>query len=263
MGKLLGVLIGFLILGPFGALFGFFIGSFIDSKFKITNKSFFSGLFNEYDADTLFFNAFPLLSAVVSRSGDVTKPIVLLVKSLAIEFFGVNKADLIMKKYKQFVRTGYSQTMVDEICEELFYYMDYQSKIYLLSMLFTILKRRGTFTVTEVRTIGSIADAIGITGYEFDLLLNRYRMSGRSNYQRHYEYRFDYGKQAEIDPYQVLEIDKAANNDEIKKQYRLLCKKYHPDLTSSLSENEKEETSKKMREVIDAYEKIKKARNMK
>ena len=32
-----------------------------------------------------------------------------------------------------------------------------------------------------------------------------------------------------MDPYKILEIDKNASGDDIKKAYRRLAKKYHPD----------------------------------
>lgn len=49
--------------------------------------------------------------------------------------------------------------------------------------------------------------------------------------------------------YNILNIDKRATDKEIKKAYRLLCKKYHPDKTQN-----DEESEKKFKEVVTAYE---------
>ena len=51
------------------------------------------------------------------------------------------------------------------------------------------------------------------------------------------------------DLYEVLEISKGASDDEIKKAYRKLAKKYHPDLNPGDKEAEQ-----KMKEVNAAYE---------
>lgn len=52
----------------------------------------------------------------------------------------------------------------------------------------------------------------------------------------------------QINPYDVLGVSKDASDDEIKKAYRKLSKKYHPDL------NHEEGAEKKFKEVNEAYE---------
>ena len=54
------------------------------------------------------------------------------------------------------------------------------------------------------------------------------------------------------DPYKVLGVSPDASDDEIKRAYRKLAKKYHPDLNPG-----DEEAAKKMQQVNAAYEQIK------
>ena len=54
------------------------------------------------------------------------------------------------------------------------------------------------------------------------------------------------------DPYKVLGVDRNASDEEIKKAYRRLAKKYHPDLNPG-----DETAARKMKQVNAAYEQIK------
>lgn len=54
------------------------------------------------------------------------------------------------------------------------------------------------------------------------------------------------------DPYKVLGVSRDASDEEIKKAYRRLAKKYHPDLNPG-----DEEAARRMKEINAAYEQIK------
>ena len=56
------------------------------------------------------------------------------------------------------------------------------------------------------------------------------------------------------DPYQVLGVAPTASDDEVKKAYRALCKKYHPD--ANVGKPDAAQAEKKFMEVQQAYEEI-------
>ena len=56
------------------------------------------------------------------------------------------------------------------------------------------------------------------------------------------------------DPYQVLGVSPTASDDEVKKAYRTLCKRYHPD--ANVGKPDAAQAEKKFMEVQQAYEEI-------
>ena len=56
------------------------------------------------------------------------------------------------------------------------------------------------------------------------------------------------------DPYSVLGVDRNASDDELKKAYRSLSRKYHPD--ANINNPHKDEAEAKFKEVQQAYQQI-------
>lgn len=56
------------------------------------------------------------------------------------------------------------------------------------------------------------------------------------------------------DPYEVLGVSRGASDDEVKKAYRNLSRKYHPD--NNLNNPNKDEAERKFKEVQQAYQTI-------
>jgi uncharacterized membrane protein YkvA (DUF1232 family) len=62
---------------------------------------------------------------------------------------------------------------------------------------------------------------------------------------------------ARWDPYKVLEIDRGASQDDIKRAHRQLAGKYHPDKVEHLGDEFKVLAEKRFKEVQKAYEELK------
>ena len=57
-----------------------------------------------------------------------------------------------------------------------------------------------------------------------------------------------------MDPYQVLGVSRSASDEEIKKAYRSLSRKYHPD--ANVNNPNKAQAEEKFKEVQQAYDQI-------
>ena len=60
--------------------------------------------------------------------------------------------------------------------------------------------------------------------------------------------------------YKSLEIETTATDDEVKKAYRKMAMKYHPDKVNDLGEEVKKSATEKFRSINEAYENLKKQR---
>ena len=56
------------------------------------------------------------------------------------------------------------------------------------------------------------------------------------------------------DPYSILGVDRTASDDEVKKAYRKLSRKYHPD--ANINNPHKDEAEARFKEVQQAYQQI-------
>ena len=62
--------------------------------------------------------------------------------------------------------------------------------------------------------------------------------------------------------YRILEVERSATDEELKKAYRRMALKYHPDKVSHLGEEFRKTAEEKFKAVNEAWDKIKKERNI-
>ena len=78
----------------------------------------------------------------------------------------------------------------------------------------------------------------------------------RSNYQK-----ANFNGYNTESAYKILDINQSATNDEIKKAYRKMAKKYHPDKIQHLGETHVKAGEEKFKKVKNAYEQLQSERS--
>ena len=237
-GKWLGGGLGFAMGGPIGVLLGFILGSVIDSTTDGTS---------DHPARTartaqgdFGMSLLILVAAVMKADGAVVKSELDFVKQFFVRQFGRESAREAVLLLKDILK---QDIQVRDICIQISRNMDYSSRLQLLHLLFNVSLADGKINKSETELIEKMSGALGINTSDFISIRNMFIPETDSSYK-------------------ILEIEPSASDDELKKAYRKMAMKYHPDKVSHLGDDFRKSADEKFKKVNEAYEKIKKERNL-
>ena len=232
-GKWIGGGLGWAFGGPLGAIIGFAIGSAFGNHSN--SREYIGSTTQQRDFNV---SLLVLSAAVMKADGSVKKSELDYVKRFFLTNFGQERAE----KYILMLREILKQDIqVYDVSQQIGRFMDYSSKLQLLHYLFGIASADGSTHENEIDIISVIAKYMGISSADFQSIKAMFVQ--------------------EVDSaYKILGIDSNATDDEIKKAYREMAKKYHPDKVAYLGEDVRKSAEQKLQEVNEAYEKIKKQR---
>lgn len=255
MFKFIGALAGFFLLGRnfFSAIIGFVVGSFIDNSISVSAKTTSRGgsgdddIFNYYQrqsntSNNHFASMLIALSAAVMRAdGNVIRAELDYVKSFFTQQFGPQFTVSHLQELKQYVNGG--QIPLVQICNDIKLRTKIEVRIQLIHYLFGIAKADGNVSEVEINVIHQIANLLAIPTSDFESLKNMFYRDVNSDYK-------------------VLGIESNATDEEIKKAYRQMAIRYHPDKVASMGEEYQKGAQEKFQKIQEAYENIKKQRGM-
>jgi DnaJ like chaperone protein len=237
-GKWLGGGLGFVMGGPIGGLLGFLVGSMIDSTTgQATAYTTSPQRTNQGDFG---MSLLVLVAAVMKADGKVVKSELDFVKQFFVRQFGQDSAREAILMLKDIIK---QEIPVKDVCLQISRNMDYSSRLQLLHLLFNVSLADTVIHPLEIEIIERISGYLGVASGDYMSIKNMFIPETDSSYK-------------------ILEIDPSSSNEEVKKAYRRMAMKYHPDKVSHLGEDFRKTADEKFKRVNEAYDKIKKERNM-
>lgn len=227
--------LGWAFFGPIGGIMGFVLGSMLESSetdLTYRNQQTTTGGY----AMTLLV----LVAAVMKADGKILKAELDYVKQYFTKLFGFESAKEALLVLRDLVKQNIP---IDEVCRQIKQNMDYSSRLQLIHFLFGISNADGHIDLSELNLITRISNLLGISAADFNSIKSMFYEDVDSSYK-------------------ILEIDRNASEEEIKKAYRKMALKYHPDKVSYLGEDFQKAANEKFQKVNEAYEKIKKERKI-
>ncbi len=237
-GKWLGGGLGWAFGGPIGALLGFALGSMFDkAQYTSDDIGAMNGSPNTMAGD--FTASLLVLSAAVMKAdGKILKSELEFVKKFLIQQFGHDKASSYLLDLREILK---QDIPVRDVAIQIRDYMDHSSRLQLYHYLWGIAMADNILDASEERLLQQLASYLRISQYDYQSI------------------RAMHVKDVDND-YKILEVSQDASVEEIKKAYRKLAIKYHPDKVSHLGEDYKKAAEEKFQKLNEAYENIKKER---
>jgi DnaJ like chaperone protein len=238
-GKWVGLGLGWALGGPIGGILGLAVGSIFDSGTSVAagHVKDIRGrtLRGDYAASLLV-----LIAAVMKADGRVMKSELDYVKRYFITRFGEDTASEALVMLRDILK---QDIPLRDVTQQMAQRLDYSYRLEMLHFLFGIASADGSVSDQENRVIQQISGYMGISESDFSSI------------------RAMFVSQTDA-AYKILEIESTVSDEEVKKAYRRMAMKYHPDKVSHLGEDFKKVAQEKFRKVQGAYEQIKKERGI-
>jgi DnaJ like chaperone protein len=234
--KWIGAGLGWTIGGPIGALAGFALGSLVDA----TNIEMFENTRVDTTTGDFVVSLLVLIAAVMKADRKVMQSELTFIKHYLVKAFGEEEALEMLGILRDILK---QDIPLKEVTIQIKGKMDYPSRLQLIHLIYGIAQADGEISGAEMTVIEQIAYDLGLSPADILSVKNMYFQSA------------DWA-------YSVLEIDSRATEDEIKKAYRQLALKNHPDKVAYLGEEIRKKAQEKFQKISEAYETIKKERKM-
>ena len=258
IGKWIGGIIGFMAGGPLGALAGYALGSLLDNSIDNSNsEEIYNEQNNNYSnygqRNSFLFSLLVMCSYIIKADGKVMHSEMEFVRKFLRVNFGNEAAvqgnDILLKLFEQRKQMDAQNPMafkntIRECGMQIKQHLSYEERLQLLNFLAQIAKSDGNVCSAEIDALKEVAVAMGLSTKEVESMLNL-------------------GGNTLEEAYKVLEVEPTATDEEVKKAYKKLALKHHPDRVATLGEDVKKAAERKLQQINNAKDIIYKARGIK
>lgn len=236
-------ILGYFVFRLPGAIIGFLVGSFMDNLGSGSSaRSIFEDFSRQKVSPADFeLHLLSLCSLVIKADGKVSQQELDYVRQYFLNTYGKEKANAIFRTFNEVIKKR--EISAPRICTYLNQRTRYEVRLQLLHFLFAIAQSDGSISAPEIEKIREIAGYLRIGARDFGSIKAMF-------------------VKAADNAYKILEIEKSASDDEVKKAYRTMAKKYHPDRVNTENEAIKKGAEEKFKEVQKAYEQIQQQRGI-
>lgn len=278
IGKWIGGFLGFMTGGPLGALWGFVMGWLYEKGMEqrsiggdsegysyqtdSSSGSYGSSYEDRYgsagvnmgDRNSFLFSILVLASYIIRADDKVMHSEMEHVRSFLRTNFGqeaFQQSEQILRrlfdrqKQMESQQRGSYDDIVMQSCRQIATNLSYGQRLQLLAFMAGIVRADGIIDNREVEALRRVARALRLNDKEVDSMLNLQDAS--TNLEA---------------AYKVLEIAPTASDDEVKKAYRRMALKHHPDKVAALGEDVRRAAEKKFQEINAAKDLIYKSRGL-
>ena len=244
LGKWIVGALGWAFFGPIGGILGYYFTSKIEKMVESSEPtdSNESRNWNQGQRNSFLASLLVLSAAVIKADGKTTSKEIATLRAFFTEAFGAAAAEEAVKIVKDIIHKDFK---IYEVCGQVRSCMDYSQRLQLFHYLVALAACDG-FDQKEIDLLEVIAQYMGLTKADTDSIFALFKPSAQSNENN----------------YKILGIDPSASNEEVKKAYRKMAIKYHPDKVATLGEDVQKAAEEKFKAIVAAYDAICKERGI-
>lgn len=225
--------LGWAMGGPIGGILGFAIGSMSASGPRSTGRA--PGRHVRTGPGDFGVSMMVLLAAVMRADDKLLKSELVYVQQFFNTTFGAQYTRERMLLFKDLLKQDFN---LQEVTRQIRGNMDAAARLQLLHLLFGLAQADGELAESEIAIINEISGFLGITVDDYESIRAMFIKSADSAYK-------------------ILEIEPDADIGTVKKAYRRMANKYHPDKVSHLGTEFTSIAEEKFKAINEAYQQIK------